>query len=149
MNKEVLKTIAIQLLEQKLVALDTQIAAVQESAGADTKSSAGDKYETSRAMMHLEQEKLHRQRASFETQLAVLQRIDFNQQLERVQLGAVLDTGNMKLCVAVGLGKVDVPSIGMVFFVSADAPITKAIWHKAAEDNFMLSGNFFTVKTVC
>ncbi len=45
------------IIESKLATLNKAILLAKESRDSDTKSSAGDKYETGRAMMHIEIEK--------------------------------------------------------------------------------------------
>ena len=50
------------ILNQKIEELNSALATATESANNETKSSAGDKHETARAMMQLEQEKLSLQK---------------------------------------------------------------------------------------
>ncbi|HRD37690.1 MAG TPA: 3-oxoacyl-ACP synthase, partial [Bacteroidia bacterium] len=49
------------LMAEKVQSLKVALSQITESANNETKSSAGDKHETARAMMQLEQEKLSRQ----------------------------------------------------------------------------------------
>lgn len=91
--------------------LDAQIAAIRQSindahtAGLEeTKSSAGDKYETGRAMMHLEIEKLSTQLAEAEKQKAALLQLNPAVVSDKVQNGSLVITsqGNYYLSVSAG-----------------------------------------------
>lgn len=57
-------------LQQQIVSLKQLLDEVTEAVNNETKSSVGDKHETSRAMMQLEQEKLGKQLLEAETHLA-------------------------------------------------------------------------------
>ena len=75
LNKEqVLQSCSI-LLEQQLSSIQDQINALKADLGSETKSSAGDKHETGRAMIQLEQERLGAQFSAAKRQWEVLQRI--------------------------------------------------------------------------
>jgi len=47
----------VNCINDKIAAIDDEMRSIQSSANEETKSSAGDRYETSRAMMMLEKEK--------------------------------------------------------------------------------------------
>ncbi len=64
-----------------------QIALEQES-----KSSAGDKHETGRAMLHLEMEKAAQQFEAVKQMRDVLKRIQINSVSERIKLGSLVTT---------------------------------------------------------
>jgi negative regulator of genetic competence, sporulation and motility len=86
------------------------------------KSSAGDKHETGRAMLHLEMEKASQQIAVVSKMQEVLERIDFSKTTDTVRLGSLIisSRGNYYLSISAGLIK-----IGMVeyFAVSTSSPI--------------------------
>ena len=86
------------------------------------KSSAGDKHETGRAMLHLEMEKASQQIAVVSKMQEVLGRIEFSKTIDQVSLGSLIisSRGNYYLSISAGLIK-----IGMVeyFAVSTSSPI--------------------------
>jgi len=88
----------------------------------ESKSSAGDKHETGRAMLHLEMEKASQQIAVVSAMQEVLERIDFSKTTDQVRLGSLIisNRGNYYLSISAGLIK-----IGMVeyFAVSTSSPI--------------------------
>ena len=56
----------VDFVEERLSNIQNQIRAIQESLTSETKSSAGDKHETGRAMLQLEREKAGQQLAEVE-----------------------------------------------------------------------------------
>ena len=59
--KSKVRKACIQILDNKIAIIEAGIEQAQRDANTQTKSSAGDKHETGRAMMHLEQERKARQ----------------------------------------------------------------------------------------
>jgi len=88
----------------------------------ETKSSVGDKYETGRAMIQLEEEKNHQQLSNLLAAKAVLTRIDPKEQHQRVQIGSLVQSDQGNYYIAIGIGKLKVDQ--QVFFViSPKSPI--------------------------
>ena len=65
--KKALKTRCIEILEQRIDASYNSMQNAQAAANEEEKSSAGDKYETGRAMNHLEKDMHARQLAANKT----------------------------------------------------------------------------------
>ena len=59
--KQKIHTHCLHLLDNKIAELQKILRSLGESAANDTKSSAGDKHETARAMIHIEQETITKQ----------------------------------------------------------------------------------------
>ena len=116
----------------------------QEGATSEDKSTAGDKHETGRAMMHLEQEKLHKQLAEAESMVADLQRIDPSNQQNTVQLGTLVYTDRTTFYMAAGLGKVTYENKDY-FVVSVQAPIAKLMMGKRLGERFSLNGTEYVI----
>ncbi len=116
----------------------------QEGATSEDKSTAGDKHETGRAMMHLEQEKLHKQLAEAENMVADLQRIDSSNQQNTVQLGTLVFTDRTTFYMAAGLGKVTYENKDY-FVVSVQAPIAKLMMGKRLGERFSLNGTEYVI----
>ena len=88
----------------ELLALDK---AAQQSANNETKSSAGDKYETGRAMMHLEKERLARQMIEVAKLRKPLEMINPEKIESTVALGSIVTTENRNYFLSVSLGEVE------------------------------------------
>ena len=72
--KQIVKSHFQQLVQDRIDAFQDMITALTEDSRNDSKGSAGDKHETSLAMMHIEQEKLNRKLAEFYEQKSVLEK---------------------------------------------------------------------------
>ncbi len=121
------------LVAQKIDQSEAAIQEAQRAANEETKSSAGDKYETGRAMMHLEQEKLASQRAAALQLKKVLDQIDPDRLQPQVTLGSLLQTNRGWFYVAVGLGQIEVGHESC-FVISPAAPLAKALWGRKAQE---------------
>ena len=60
-QKEQLYNLCVTFINNRLLAVKTTLEEIQESLLSETKSSAGDKHETGRAMLQLEREKTGQQ----------------------------------------------------------------------------------------
>lgn len=77
----------------------------QEAANAEEKSSAGDKYETGRAMAHLEKEKAMTQLAEANKLKTALSKINPTQRGTQATLGSVVITNKSNYYLAISAGK--------------------------------------------
>jgi hypothetical protein len=94
----------------------------QQAANEETKSSAGDKFETGRAMMQLEKEKYAGQLAEALELKSALSRIDVEKTYTTVQPGCIVETNRGLYFIAISAGKITVD--GKVYFsISLASPI--------------------------
>jgi len=134
----------IRLAKMKVLALEEEIQSTQESTTSEGKSTAGDKHETGRAMMHLEQEKLQKQLAEAQVLVVEMERIDPAVRHIRVGLGSLITTDKGMFFIATGLGKVEFE--GTVYFVvSAKAPIAAQFIGKVAGDKVWMNGVVYEI----
>lgn len=112
-------------LENKIHSLNTIIREVSESSNSETKSSAGDKHETGRAMMQLEQEKLGNQLREAELQLLEFNKIEFDKVFSNIIQGSLIQTNKGFFLIAVSIGKISVNEKD-VFIVSQHSPLAKS-----------------------
>lgn len=139
LKKEEVYSHCLRLVQQKLADAELAIREAQRAANEETKSSAGDKYETGRAMMHLEQEKLASQRSAALQLLKILHQIDPDRQSTQVNLGSLVKTSQGWFYVAVGLGKIQIGN-APCFIISPAAPLGQALWSKQAGEETTLNG---------
>ncbi len=124
--KQTLFGMCEQHIDQKIQMAQKNIHDAQSSANTETKSSAGDKYETGRAMMHLEKEKYTRQLAQalqLREQLAQLKPHLAN---EKIEFGALVKTSNGSFFISVGIGKIQIEKEAY-FVMSLASPIAQAL----------------------
>ena len=121
--------------------------ATKDSMESDSKSSMGDKYETSRAMAHIESENLSSQLKTHEEQLAVLSKLENVPRSSEVEFGSLVSTklGHYFLCV--GLGEVDVEG-RKVFAISPSSPIGQAMLGKSIGDNVQFRDQSFRIQDI-
>lgn len=94
-------------LESRKIGLETALAAAKESRDNDTKSSAGDKFETGRAMMQQEMDKLEQQLHKLQQQLHQLQQIDVQAQPTIIGQGSLVQTDKGFYLLAIAYGKLE------------------------------------------
>jgi len=129
----------IHLAEEKVRAIESELSSSRESSATEGKSTAGDKHETARAMMHLEQEKLHRQLAEAQVLMAELERIDPKAHHAKVGLGVLITTDKGNFFLATGLGKVAFEGKSY-FVVSVKAPIALQFLGRTNGDTVKMNG---------
>lgn len=137
----------IEIANSKVAALEQELNATQESATSESKSTAGDKHETGRAMMHLEQEKLHKQLAEAQIIVAELERIDVSKVHSHIGLGSLVKTDKAAFLLAAGLGKVAFEG-ATYFVVSTKAPIVAQFLGKSAGDKVKMNGTMYDIQSV-
>jgi transcription elongation GreA/GreB family factor len=126
--------VALELVREKITMLKTLLEDNREGLVSDTKSTAGDKHETSRAMGHLEQEKLNAQFLEAEKLLSLLSSIDLERKIEKVQMGSIIETTMGSFYLSVGLGQIKVEN-ETIYCISPQSPIGSILLSKEKGDN--------------
>ncbi|NII24467.1 hypothetical protein HB364_05225 [Pseudoflavitalea sp. X16] len=136
--KHLLKQAGLAIIEQRMAAARQQIEEAQQAANQEEKSSAGDKYETARAMGHLQKDMHARQLAEQAKELAALHAINVDVLYEEAIAGALIECGKMTFFLAAGLGKQIIDN-KTIFFLSPQAPLAQQLQHKKAGDHFVFN----------
>lgn len=138
MKSTILQYVKIYLDQRMQTSLDAMNAA-QESANGESKSSAGDKYETSRAMGHLDRDMHARMYQQTREERKLVERIDESINFKKGALGAFISTsmGNFFLSVSIGQVKVDEKP---VMIISPQSPIGALLMGKMVGDTFSFRG---------
>ncbi|MGX1927949.1 3-oxoacyl-ACP synthase [Flagellimonas sp. 2504JD4-2] len=126
-------------LDEKTSRLKKRSAELQESLGSETKSSAGDKHETGRAMVQLEQEKLGKQLLELDKTRALLQKADITKDADKVALGSLVKTSAAEYFIAVSSGIYTKEEVS-VFCISPGAPIAQLLLGKEQGDSITFNG---------
>lgn len=123
---------------EKLQNIQNAIDSYKTDLNSETKSSAGDKHETGRAMLQLEMEKLGEQYQNVLTQKQVLNKIDVsNSQLARI--GSVVVVNNNHYFLATSIGQVKLED-KIIMVVSINSPIGRLLLGKKKKDSFIFNG---------
>lgn len=104
--KEKLYNYCYTLLRLRVEQAQQAMDAAQKNANAETKSSAGDKYETGRAMAHLDKEMHTKRHAIALHDLYKLEALEVLERAETVSFGSLVKTNIGTYFIAVGLGKI-------------------------------------------
>ncbi|MCB2407472.1 3-oxoacyl-ACP synthase [Hymenobacter lucidus] len=136
-----------QYAQDRLDAIQAAIQAAQESANSETKSSAGDKYETGRAMAQNERDRNLVQLQQGRQLQGELQRIDPDRACDTVRPGALVRTSMGWFFISISAGKFPVAGVDY-FAVSAAAPVAAALSGKRAGEEAVFNGKKVRVEEV-
>ncbi len=145
--KQELKKRCVAILKERIEGFNQSVDAAREAANSEDKSSAGDKYETSRAMGHLQQEMLGEQLE------AALQELDFVNSLQTGALHHTVAPGSVVICgdfaafMAAGLGATQIEA-QKYFLLSPKAPLALAVQHKKEGETVVFNGKQLLIKQV-
>ncbi|GAB2762181.1 transcription elongation factor [Salinimicrobium soli] len=134
-------------VEGKIFSVQKAIDDLEDALKLETKCSMGDKYETGRAMLHLEFEKLAVQMEELKKLKKTLSLVPSKKLLETVTFGSVVITSQANYFVAIPAGKFVVNSEEF-FAVGANAPVAKALLSHQKGDEVIFNGNSITIKDV-
>lgn len=137
----------VTYVQSRIDALQQTIASAQQSANEDTKSSAGDKYETGRAMMQQETDRNTGLLNEANKLMAVLKRISITGSFEKAEVGSIVVTNNGNFYLAISAGSVTIANEAY-FVVSQASPIGMKLTGCKAGDGFTLNGKSYLVKAV-
>ncbi|TYP77031.1 3-oxoacyl-ACP synthase [Aquimarina intermedia] len=126
--------------------LTFQITDIQMALESETKSSAGDKHETGRAMLHIEREKLGVQLAEVQKLDLILLKISLTP-ASLIKLGSLVYTDKGLYFLSISVGKVDTKGISC-FAIAANSPIGKLLIGKKNNDTIQFNGNTIVIENI-
>ena len=137
----------VDFVENRLSNIQNQIKEIQESLTSETKSSAGDKHETGRAMLQLEREKAGQQLAEVEKLKEALSKIDVEKASKTIGLGSVVFTTKANYFMAISAGQLNVNS-ELFFAISPNTPIGLLLKGKTINDQVIFREQKFVITTL-
>lgn len=136
-----------ELVQQKIDAVQKNLHDLSDSAGNETKRTAGDKHETALAMLQIEQENNSRQLKELLQQKAILEKLGASIQNEMAVRGSLVHTNNGIFYISLGLGKLKVDE-ATVFAVSPEAPLGKLMLMKKVGEEFSFNNVDYSILKV-
>ncbi len=135
MDKKEIHNRVLEIINERIFDSKFGMDAAQEAANNEGKSSAGDKYETGRAMGQIEVNRYGVQLQNANNELSIVQKIDFNVQNKIVALGSLVETtaGLFYISVSIGSIKINEKSI---LIISQQSPIGLVLKGKNTGDTF-------------
>ncbi|MBK7566880.1 MAG: hypothetical protein IPI31_03565 [Bacteroidetes bacterium] len=141
--KEKIYSHLLTTINDKILSLENILIELKESISNETKSTAGDKYETARAMLHLEQENIFKQLRNANDQRKELELIDISKNSPFVSNGSLITTDKDSFFISIGFGKVEINS-KTIIVLSSKSPLGKIFMEKRVGDAcFYLSQTYF------
>lgn len=135
-------------VEQRIMVARTAMRAAQESSNSETKSSAGDKYETGREMANQERDRNAAQLHEAQQLLIVLQKINPEMVCDTVRPGALVRTSLGLFYLSIGAGKLYTAEGQEFLAVSLAAPVAAMLSGKRAGDEVLFNGKLVQVEEV-
>jgi transcription elongation GreA/GreB family factor len=146
-DKRVLYDKCLTILEDKIKSLQESLNSVTDAVNSETKSTAGDKHETGRAMMQLEQEKLSAQLNDAINQKDDFCRIDIHAVSKFIVKGSLVYTNKSILFISAPIGKVMLDD-EIVFAISTDSPLGKKLLGRKENDKIEVNGTVYLIRSV-
>ncbi|MEO3402257.1 3-oxoacyl-ACP synthase [Mucilaginibacter sp. CAU 1740] len=145
--KKELHRLCINYVRKSMEAAQDAINDAQKASTDDTKSSAGDKYETSREMMQQETDRNMAQLNEANKLLVALNRISTVGTSEKAEPGSVILTSNGNFYLAISAGSLLLEGKNY-FAVSPASPVGNMLSGKKAGDGFTLNGKTYQIESV-
>lgn len=143
-NKEKIYGHCVLLLADKIKSIQLELAAIQADANKESKSSAGDKYETGRAMAQLQKDNTSRQLVELLKLKKVLDELDITSH-DTIQLGSLVVTTSITFFVSISLSE---QLKGGIYVISPVSPLCKAFLGKRQGDKILFRGKEYLIKDV-
>lgn len=134
-------------VNEKLKTSQDVISDVEAALKQDTKCSMGDKYETERAMLHLEFEKVAGQHTAFQKLRQTLRMLPATKTTGSIAFGAVVKTSAANYFISIPAGKLMVN--GEEFYaIGVGAPIAQALLGKKAGESALFGGKEIYIQEI-
>ena len=146
-HKKRLQKKFVDIIEKLIDNIHIAMNAAQDTANNEEKSSVGDKYETSRAMSHLEKDMHAKQLSSNIKEIEALLSVDCNKLFNSAQKGSLVNCEAISFFIAAGLGKLAFEN-EIVFLVSPGAPFSKILYGKKTGDTIIFNKKEYLIKDV-
>ena len=127
---------------------DRHLSSLQEALASEAKSTAGDKHETGRAMIHQEMRQVNDTLQRSQSALRELTRIQKSPEPpSRVASGVLVETTGPWVLMGLPLGKLDLDGT-VVLGVSSEAPLAKAWFGAKPGDEVSMGPSTFLIKAL-
>ncbi len=135
------------MVDHRLQTIEKSLQAIRESRDNETKSSVGDKYETGRAMLQIEEDNYQKQLHQVLLLKNQLQKINLKNVGDGVQQGSLVITGQASYFISVGLGKIEMERQSY-FCISPVSPVARKLLNRKAGDQFEFNGRTVEIKEI-
>lgn len=153
MDKYKLFEVCKELITDKKHHIDVSIKECNDALINETKSSAGDKYETSREMLQQDLTRLQQQLKNVERERIILNNVSDElesgegQENKIIKRGSIVKTDQHYYFLGVGLGLIDCDGI-RVYAVSLNSPFAKEMYGKKVGDKIIFNKKIDIVENI-
>lgn len=145
--KEKLYNNCSDFIDKKLKTIESTIRSNQDGLASETKSSAGDKHETGRAMLQLEMEKAGQQLKEVQQMKIILEKVNIQDASSRVRLGSLVKTNVANYFIAISVGKITIKKTEY-YAISPSSPIGRLLLGRVEGENYVFQGKTFTIEQI-
>jgi len=122
-------------IEEKIARISKSILDLEVALTNESKSSAGDKFETGREMINIEIQKLASQLRQFQQLQVTLEVAKRNNNPTPIRLGSLVETTNATYFICIPIGEV-ILGDKKLYVIGASSPVAQALLGKAEGDTF-------------
>lgn len=145
--KNELYQLCLAFIEKRIATATEALEQAQEASNDDTKSSAGDKFETGREMAQQDINRNKQLLADAKQQKSVLLALADVFETSKVRSGSLVITNNGNFYISISAGQLQLE--GKTYFaISAASPIGKLLIGKAAGEQFDFNGKTYLVEQI-
>ena len=145
--KQIIHQKCVELVDQNVAMHQKAMNDAQDAANKEQRSTAGDKYDTSRAMSQNERDMFARRLVESLQMKKVLDGIDASKSLDKAESGALVITSTGNFYLSVSCGKISVDGVDY-FTISPITPAAQAMLGKGVGEGFEVNGQPITIETV-
>lgn len=147
MLKNTLFQHCVEHLNRSLLLFEKRKAEILDALASESKSSAGDKHETGRAMIQLEREKLGEQIKETERNLKLLLPLENHRISDKASLGSIIQTDTFNYYMAISAPKVIIDETPY-YCISSKSPIGRLILGKKVGDPISFNGKTSCIRAI-
>ncbi|WP_298417748.1 3-oxoacyl-ACP synthase [uncultured Kordia sp.] len=145
--KEALYNSCLGIVNERQANIQRNFTGIQEAMFSETKSSAGDKHETGRAMLQLEREKLGKQLAEIQKVKEILFKVDPTSEAYQGCLGSVVYTSHANYFISISVGEVSANN-STFYAIATNTPIGKLLLGKKVGDTITFRTQSFVIEKI-
>lgn len=147
MNRKKILDECISILNSKIDSIQLQLNDLRTSAESESKSTSGDKHETGRAMIHLEQEQLTKQLGELSTQMSQVLNLKIFEPKPNVHSGSIVKTDKGNFFFGIAIGKIQVDNTSFMA-ISLISPLGKLFSGKRTGDQVTFNDTTYFIEEI-
>jgi len=136
-----------EYLNKRIAVVKKAMNGLKEDLENESKSSAGDKYETGREMINIEWNKLTVQLNEYDRLSQILKRIEDHKPTNKVVLGSLVKTDAANYFISIPAGEI-IAGNQKGYAVGVKAPIAQQLLGKEEGDHYTMNGKEFRILNV-